>query len=130
MSSFFGNEGCFEQTSAHETLEVSKVKTGLPSEEESSNPRPSPHPPLPGCHLDQPNLPQLQREQFFIQNNEDKEYKIETDDTSYGHITTQQSQPLVKVTKDICQNFYATGVLSSQNLRKKRVNQDNSKFKP
>ena len=57
---FFGNEGCFEQTSAHETLEVSKVKTGLPSEEESSNPRPSPHPPLPGCHLDQPNLPQLQ----------------------------------------------------------------------
>ena len=29
---------------------------------------------------------------------------------------------------DICQNFYATGVLRSQNLRKKRVNHDNSKF--
>ena len=41
---------------------------------------------------------QMRGEQFFIQNNEDKEYKIETDDTSYGHITTQQSQPLVKVT--------------------------------
>ena len=32
------------------------------------------------------------RKQFFISIN--KEYNFETDDTSYGHITTQQSQPL------------------------------------
>ena len=29
---------------------------------------------------------------------------------------------------DICQNFYATDVLKSKNLRKKRVNHDNSEF--
>ena len=53
---------------------------------------------LDGGDMGNGTMTDTKREQFFIQNNEDKEYKIETDDTSYGHITTQQSQPLVKVT--------------------------------